>query len=241
MSVADCRTLLRAADEAGVVFAVFHHQPALPQYRLIHEMIQSGNIGRPLSLRVRHNIRLPAKFDDSWRTKSAAAGAGVFFDLSTHDADLVRFLLDDEIESVYAVGSSQGLAAPGIADNAMGVMRTRGGRTASFHDSYMIDGISGVEVLGTEGVLSAREIGPYASIPAPDVTWVRSGRSGDVVVLPVEDRTNPFDRSITAFHTAVRGEGPLVRTGLDGAKAVAVVLAAMASSTSGREEKVPEI
>jgi 1,5-anhydro-D-fructose reductase (1,5-anhydro-D-mannitol-forming) len=120
----------------------------------------------------------------------------------------------------------------------MGVMRTRGGVLCSFHDAYTIDGISGVQVLGTEGTLSAREFGPYASIPSTGVIWVRSASGGIVESIPVEDRTNPFDRSIAAFHTAVRGEGNVVRTGRDGAAAVAVVCAAMASARSGRQEKV---
>jgi predicted dehydrogenase len=93
-------------------------------------------------------------------------------------------------------------------------------------------------VLCTEGTLSAREFGPYASIPSPEVIWVRSAIGGIVESIPVEDRTNPFDRSIAAFHTAVRGEGNVVRTGRDGAAAVAVVCAAMASGRSGRQEKV---
>jgi len=165
----------------------------------------------------------------------------VFYDLTTHDADLARFLLADEIEAVFAYGARQGLAAEGVADQAMGVMRTRGGLFASFHDSYLIDGIPGVEVLGTEGTLSAREHGPYASIPAPEVVRVRSAKSDLMESIPVEDRMNPFDRSVAAFHAAVRGEGAVVRTGRDGATALAVVRAAMASAASGREEKVADL
>ncbi len=241
VEVSDAEEMVRACAAAGVVFAVLHHQPALPQYRLIRERIAAGDIGRPLALRVRHTIRLPKVFDDSWRTKSATAGGGVFYDLTTHDADLARFLLADEIEAVFAYGARQGLAAEGVADQAMGVMRTRGGLFASFHDSYLIDGIPGVEVLGTEGTLSAREHGPYASIPAPEVVRVRSAKSDLMESIPVEDRMNPFDRSVAAFHAAVRGEGAVVRTGRDGATALAVVRAAMASAASGREEKVADL
>jgi len=238
VEVADAEEMVRTCDAAGVVFAVLHHQPALPQYRLIRDRIAAGSIGRPLALRVRHTIRLPKVFDDSWRTQSVSAGGGVFFDLTTHDADLTRFLLADEVEAVFAYGAAAGLAAEGVADHAMGVMRTRGGILASFHDAYVIDGIPGVEVLGIEGTLSAREHGPYAAVPAMEVVWVRSAKSNLIESLPVEDRTNPFDRSVAAFHAAVRGEGAVVRTGRDGAAALAVIRAAMRSAASGREEKV---
>jgi 1,5-anhydro-D-fructose reductase (1,5-anhydro-D-mannitol-forming) len=238
LEVEDCEAMVRAADAAGMVFAVLHHQPALPQYRVIRERIAAGAIGRPLALRVRHNIRLSRVLADSWRTRRADAGAGVFYDLGTHDADLIRFLLDDEIDSVFAIQKSAGLASEGIADHAMGVMCTRAGVLCSFHDAYLIDGISGIEVLGAEGALSAREIGPYASIPSPEVVWIRSGKSSLIESIPVEDRTNPFDRSIAAFHAALRGEGGVVRSGRDGTAAVAAMCAAIASGRSGRQEKV---
>lgn len=246
LSIKDAEEMVKAADEAKVVFATLLHQPALPQYRLVKDLVAAGKIGTPLAVRICHTIKLPPHQHSSWRTNSKNLGGGVLFDLTSHDADLVRFLLNDEIEEIYARGYSKGLAAEGIADNVMGVMHTRGGIPVSFHDSYMISNSNGFEVLGTEGVLTAREHGPYASIPAKEITLSRShitsgSSAGDIEVIPVEDQTKPFERSIQAFVSAMRGEGEVIRSGLDGAKAVAIIVSALVSSESGRAEKVPEI
>ena len=55
----------------------------------------AGRIGRPLSARVAHAGYLP-KHLQGWRLNNPVAGAGAILDLTVHDADLLRFILDDE-------------------------------------------------------------------------------------------------------------------------------------------------
>ncbi|VEU45130.1 unnamed protein product [Pseudo-nitzschia multistriata] len=56
-------------------------------------------------------------------------GGNIFYDLSCHDVDFIRWALNDEIESVYACGSSsrEELAKCNIQDNATMMMTTTRG------------------------------------------------------------------------------------------------------------------
>ena len=56
-------------------------------------------------------------------------GGNIFYDLSVHDVDFIRWALNDEIESVYACGTSsrEELAECNIQDNATMMMTTAKG------------------------------------------------------------------------------------------------------------------
>ncbi len=242
--------MVRAAKEANVKFAVFHHQPALPQYRLAKKLIQEGKIGDVISMRIYHTIRLPESQIGTWRTASPEKGAGVFFDLTSHDVDTARFMLDDEIDEIFAAAGCFGVCQPGpagVADLVSGVMRTKKGIQVIFQDSYDVSNTNGVTILGTEGVITANELGPYAATPAKTISMmcssIRNGSAGesDMVDVPVEEDTNPFETCVEALIDEILGCGKIVRTGLDGALETAGVLTAIKSSVSGKFEKVPAL
>ncbi len=53
-----------------------------------------------------------------------------------HDADTLRFVLDDEAVSVSAMVQSAAMGESGIEDGVMGVIRFRSGLIAQFHDAF---------------------------------------------------------------------------------------------------------
>lgn len=145
-------------------------------------------------------------------------------------------MLGAEVEEVIAVAASQGLAEPGVEDAVVGVMRTRGDVLVMFHDAFTVPHAgTGVEVHGTEA--SAVAAGVMAREPVGDVVLRRVGRDPEPVA--VDDRVDPFARTVDAFCAAVRGDGEPLATGADGAQALAVALAVAASARSGRRESVP--
>ncbi|MBN8999552.1 MAG: Gfo/Idh/MocA family oxidoreductase, partial [Rhizobiales bacterium] len=162
-----------------------------------------------------------------------AAGGGVILDIAVHDADTLRFVLDDEPDEVVAVAQSSGLAVAGLADAVMTSVRFRSGLIAQTHDAFTAAHAgTGFEVHGTEGSLIARDVmtqRPIGSLVLRDATGEH--------VLDF-DRTDLYVRSLGAFHAAVRGEGQPAATGEDGIRSLAFGLAVTEAAATGRSVRV---
>jgi 1,5-anhydro-D-fructose reductase (1,5-anhydro-D-mannitol-forming) len=235
LSLDEATAMIRAAEETGIVLATCHNFRGAATHRKLRELVASGALGAPLAMRIFHAEYLPPRLQ-TWRLDGRKAGAGVILDLTPHDADLVRFVLGDEIEEVTAVAVNQGLAKAGIEDAVMGVMRTTRGVLVSFHDAFTVPHAgTGVQVHGTDASVVAT--GVMAREPVGEIILLRDGREPEPVAVP--DRLDPFARTIDAFNSAVRGVGEPLASGVDGAKALAVALATASSAHSGRHERVP--
>jgi 1,5-anhydro-D-fructose reductase (1,5-anhydro-D-mannitol-forming) len=164
-----------------------------------------------------------------WRLTSAAAGAGAILDLTVHDADLLRFILDDEPVAITTLSQNGGLARPGIEDAALSLIRFRSGLLAHLFDGFTTKYVeTGVEVHGSDGSLVARD----CMSQTPRGTLVLRTASGEENI-PL-DHQNYYVRGVSAFHEAMRGQGLPAATGEDGVISLAVALAALESAKTGR-------
>jgi 1,5-anhydro-D-fructose reductase (1,5-anhydro-D-mannitol-forming) len=197
-------------------------------HRALRAAIKQGRIGRPLFARVFHAVYLPPHLQ-GWRITTPGAGAGVIMDITVHDADTLRFVLDDEPTEVTALSQSSGMAAGGIEDGVMGVVRLRSGLTAQFHDAFTAKfATTGFEVHGSDGSLIATNC--MTQRPVGEVL-LRTAAGEER--LPLEHE-NLYARAVRAFHAAIRGEGMPAATGEDGVRSMAVALAALESAATGR-------
>lgn len=227
LSVEDASEMVEACQEAGVVMGTNHHLRNAATHRAMRDLIASGAIGQPLAARVFHAVSLPPHLQ-GWRIDRPEAGGGVVLDITVHDADTLRFVLDDEVESVTAMTASQGMGKAGIEDAVMGVMRFRNGTLAQFHDAFTVKhAYTGFEVHGAEGSLYARDV--MTQRPVGTVTLRRDGEEAGI---PLEHE-NLYERSVRRFNAAVRGEGPPAATGEDGVRSLAIALAACDAARSG--------
>jgi 1,5-anhydro-D-fructose reductase (1,5-anhydro-D-mannitol-forming) len=229
LSVADGREMLAAANAAGVVFGTNHHLRNSVIHRTLRSLIKDGAIGKPIAARVFHAVYLPETLQ-GWRVKSAVAGGGVILDITVHDADTLRFVLDDEPVEATALTANSGMASDGLADAVMGVIRFQSGLLAQFHDGFTIKhALTGFEVHGTEGSLIATDA--MTQRPAGSIALRRTGVEEIIDPGPIE---NLYGRSVRLFNAAVRGEGDLAATGYDGLRSLATALAVAESAASKR-------
>ena len=135
MTLADAREMVVACREAGVVFGTNHHLRNGVTHRTLRRLIAEGAIGRPLAARVFHAVFLPPHLQ-GWRINRPDVGGGVVLDITVHDADTLRFVLDDEVEVVTAISTNQGMASGTLEDAVMGVMRFGNGVLAQFHGRF---------------------------------------------------------------------------------------------------------
>ncbi len=102
MSVTDAAATVAAVQKAGVVLATNHHLRCSGNRRAVRDLIRAERIGTVLSLRVFHAVHLPEHLQ-GWRVRSAAAGGGAVPGITVHDADVVRFPLDEDPQSLVAL------------------------------------------------------------------------------------------------------------------------------------------
>jgi 1,5-anhydro-D-fructose reductase (1,5-anhydro-D-mannitol-forming) len=232
LTLKDARRMVEACKAAGVVMATNHHLRNAATHRAMREAIKAGRIGRPLFARVFHAVYLPPHLQ-GWRLKEPKTGAGVVMDITVHDADTLRFVLDEEAESVTAFTQSAGMSEAGIEDGVMGVIRFRSGALAQFHDAFTTRfAATGFEVHGSEGSLIGADV--MTQRPIGDVL-LRTAKGEERLPLRHE---NLYERSVRNFVAAVKGEGEPSASAEDGVKSMAVALAALRSAKSGRAAKV---
>jgi 1,5-anhydro-D-fructose reductase (1,5-anhydro-D-mannitol-forming) len=234
LSLDDAQAMVEACRGAGVVLGTNHHLRNAATHRTLRRLVADGAIGTPLAVRVFHAIYLPPRLH-GWRLTAPAAGGGVIFDITVHDADTLRFVLGDEVVEVTALAAQQGLAAGDLEDTVMGVMRFRQGALAQHHDAFTIrHARTGFEVHGTEGSLYAEDV--MTQDPIGRVVLRREGAADEEVdVGPPEDL---YVRAVRLFNAAVRGDGQPAATGEDGVRSLAIALAVRESVRTGRRVPV---
>ena len=233
LSLGDAREMVAACRAAGVVMGTNHHLRNAVTHRTLRRLIGEGAIGRPLAARVFHAVFLPPHLQ-GWRIDRPEAGGGVALDITVHDADTLRFVLDDEAKEVTALTANQGMAAADLEDAIMGVIRFRSGVLAQFHDAFTIrHAVTGFEVHGTDGSVYGRDVMTQA--PRGTITLRRDGQEEAIDPGPYE---NLYERSVRRFNAAVRGEGEPAATGEDGVRSLAIALAAREAAQSGRAVRV---
>lgn len=231
MTVPEAVAMVRAADDAGLVFATNHHLRCAGSHQAIRSLIAEGRIGRVLSLRLFHAVHLPAHLR-GWRIDSAAAGGGVIPDITVHDADVARFLLDEDPVSVVAQMGSSGMGQ-GVEDSAMSVWVMPSGAMIQSHESFTHPFAgSGLEVHGTEGSIIAQDV--MTQQPVGAVTLVTAaGRQA--VPFPDHDL---YGHGVARFVAAAAGQGAPAASGEDGVKSLAVAMAVREAAQSGQRQTI---
>jgi 1,5-anhydro-D-fructose reductase (1,5-anhydro-D-mannitol-forming) len=232
LNLADARDMVDACRQAGVVMGTNHHLRNAGTHRAMRQAIEEGLVGRPLAARVFHAVYLPAHLQ-GWRISRPAAGGGVVLDITVHDADTLRFVLDDEPQDVVALTQSAGMAQGALEDGVMAAVRFRSGLIAQLHDAFTTKYAgTGFEVHGTEGSLIGRNVMTQRAI-------------GDVVLRNAEgeralptDSTNLYVRVVERFHAAIRGDGTPAATGEDGVRSMALALAVLKAAETGQRTPV---
>jgi 1,5-anhydro-D-fructose reductase (1,5-anhydro-D-mannitol-forming) len=230
--LADARAMVATCAERGVVMGTNHHLRNAATHRAMRDAIKQGRIGKPLFARVFHAVYLPPNLQ-GWRIDKPQAGGGVVLDITCHDADTLRFVLDDEPVAVTAISSQGGMGREGLADGVMGVMRFGSGLLAQFHDAFTTRyATTGFELHGEEGSLIGRDCMTQAPIGE---VLLRSAKGEEPLRFEHE---NLYVRSVRLFQEAAAGRGSPAATGEDGVKSLSVALSTLQAAREGRETAI---
>ncbi len=232
LTLDDARAMVAECRARGVIMGANHHLRNAATHRAMREAIRQGRIGRPLFARVFHAVYLPAHLQ-GWRIEKPTAGGGVVLDITVHDADTLRFVLDDEPVAVKAMTSRGGMSRDGLEDGVMGVLRFSSGLLAQFHDAFTTKyATTGFEVHGELGSLIGRD----CMTQAPKGEIVLRTEAGEES-LKIQHE-NLYARSVRLFQDAVAGPSAPAATGEDGVKSLSVAIATLEAARSGAETSI---
>ncbi|MBV8916864.1 Gfo/Idh/MocA family protein, partial [Bradyrhizobium sp.] len=232
LTLDDARAMVARCRERGLVMGTNHHLRNAATHRAMREAIKAGRIGRPLFARVFHAVYLPPHLQ-GWRIDKPEAGGGVILDITVHDADTLRFVLDDEPVAVTAMTSQGGMGRENLEDGVMGVLRFASGLLAQCHDAFTTRyATTGFEVHGDAGSL----IGTDCMTQMPKGNVMLRTKDGERQLSIAHE--NLYVRSVRLFQDAVAGRGSPAATGEDGIKSLSVALATREAARTGRETAI---
>lgn len=155
----ECLAMQRVSEETGVPCFVAYYRRTLPYFLRVKQLIDDGLLGDISSVQIR--FALPPRDEDMqpetlpWRVKKELAGGGYFFDLASHQLDLLDFLLGE-------ITHAQGFAANigklyDVEDTVSGAFRFQSGATGSGSWSFIAPPGTRTDVIdlvGTKGKLT---------------------------------------------------------------------------------------
>lgn len=103
-SVADAERMLAACEKAGVQLGMNFHNRSMPCFVEARRIVQSGEIGdvTVIELEASPGYR-PGGTLSSWRVDPVMSGLGTTMSIGVHVYDILRFILEAEVETVSAM------------------------------------------------------------------------------------------------------------------------------------------
>lgn len=233
-SVADAEQMVEEADRRNLTLCVSENYPFLEPFRRAKQLIESGDIGRLVTLRS-HRLGYLAGIwlRDGWRQNSELAGGGMLLDQGCHYTNILR-MFGGEIEAVAAFATTSRPDWKG-EDTATLILRFSSGligealycwgtRTPDLgREAY---------VFGEKGSLDVAAWDPALVMHRSDLP------GGRQVVVASADYMGSFAAIIEDFILAAARERVPTMPGREGLADLRVVMAAYRSIASGRIECV---
>jgi predicted dehydrogenase len=255
-TVADAQWVAaRVARRRAVFWTAMEYRFMPPVARFI-ERIGQGDIGRLSMLSIReHRFPFLVKVGD-WNRFSRNTG-GTMVEKCCHFFDLMRLITGEEAVSVFCSGAMDvnhlderyGGERPDIIDNSYTVVDFDGGARAMLELCMFAEGEEQQEAIWAVGDKAKLEVAipsgeivfsPRTPLGAPKAVS-REHVEVDAAALEAGTHHGSVFYQLRAFLAAISGEGPVVVTAEDGARAVAIGAAAELSAREKRVVRLAEI
>ncbi len=227
---------LSTVAEAGVTLMTGFNRRFDSNFQRAASAVRGGEIGTP------HIVKITSRDPHPPTMDFIKTSGGLFFDMSIHDWDMARYLMGDEIESVYAAGSNlldPAIGRLGDIDTAASVLRFQGGGLAVIDNSrqavYGYD--QRIEVFGSEGAVTIEnQPSNTARISTADCT-----RHDPIPYFFINRYIESYRDEMRAFFESIYQDSPSPVSGEDALIAVKVARAALMSHREKRPISLDEI
>lgn len=230
------REVLDVVDKARVKFQVGFNRRFDHNFKAIKDRVVAGDIGEP------HLIRVTSRDPDAPPIEYVKVSGGMFFDMTIHDFDMIRYLSGSEVVEVYAAGGvlvNPEIGKAGDIDTAVITLKLANGAIGVIDNSrkavYGYD--QRAEVFGSKGAVQTSN--------DTNSTAVYSCEAGVIAEKPkyffLERYMQSFAEEIRCFIDSIVNDTPTAVNGNDGLQPVLIALAAQKSLEEERPVKLSEV
>lgn len=222
-SLDGAKRLARAAAERGVILTAGHIERFNSAIIELKQRLAGGQGGRVLQVRACRVGPFPHRIRD----------VGVIHDLAPHDIDIMRFLLGQEVDRVYA--EAQGHIHTTNEDLFAGMLHFAGGTLGLLEINWLTPAKErSLTVLCEKGMFVVDYIAQSLTFYENYAATAREGAiasvtEGPMTRYPIEYR-EPLRVELEAFRDAIRAGGPAPVSAEDAIATLAVVEALVRSA-----------
>lgn len=153
----DAQRMIDAAKRNKVKLEIGQFKKFMPVYEVGKETLEGSLIGDVLTVRTKLGHSGPEDWSPTtgkWFFKKWKTGMGVLLDLGTKHISLIRWFLNDEVESVIGRVDILTKAFSEVEDYAVGVLKFKSGIICVLETSWCTKpSFKGTEIVGTKGTL----------------------------------------------------------------------------------------
>ena len=241
-SAEEAKAMIAASQAAGKFLMIGHNQRLAPLHIKAKELISNGTIGKIISFRTSFSHPGPESWSiegaTGWFFDKKQAFVGTMGDLGVHKADLVRWLLGEEIVEVASMVEHLEKPMGDVDDNAVCLLKSQTGAIGTLTASWThYPGEDNATYLfGSKGHI---RIGadPKFSV----MCFLKTGEKQyyEVGAMQTNEGGGQSDTGvIRAFVNSILTNTPPAISGDEGRKALAIILACLKSSETKQFVKV---
>lgn len=227
---------LAAVEQAGVKLQIGFNRRFDPNFRAAREMIAAGAIGTP------HILHIVSRDPAPPPIAYVQCSGGLFLDMTIHDFDMARYLLNDEVTEIFAMGDVRidpAIGAAGDIDTAIVMLRFTNRALGTIDNSrraaYGYD--QRIEILGSAGAINVGNNTPHHAI----LSTASGIQSPCPLHFFVERYSDSYIAEMQAFIDAIQTDTQPLVGGQDGRIPVLMALAARRSYEQGRPVALHEV
>lgn len=225
--VVKARELCELAENKGVTVASGFVERFNPVVEATKNAVSSGRFGSVVSIAARRVSSFPSRIRD----------VGVVMDLAIHDIDVIRYLSDKSVESVYALGGK--MANDHFEDHAVILLGLEGGATGMVEVNWLTPmKVRNVTLTCSNGVALMDYIDQSLGFSTAKLEGVDLANMSQI---PMELDTHqlrvrkeePLKRELASFMQAVETSGQAECDGWNALANISVCSAALTSMEKG--------
>ena len=231
MNAGECRQMVEAARRAKLLLGVAQVFRFERSTASLCERVAVGQVDRPVFARAEFSYAVRSH-PRKWLTDAKIAGGGPIADVGVHCIDALRYILNDEIVRVTAIGMSDQDSGE-VEAAAVLCLEFARGTLGSVLVSARAEYRTPFEIVGETGVMRAEDA---FSVERPIEIEFRRG--GSVVEKEMVSNADAYARQVDTFSAAIEGNAEFPAPGEEGWQNQEVLDGAYRSLKSGRTETV---
>jgi 1,5-anhydro-D-fructose reductase (1,5-anhydro-D-mannitol-forming) len=225
MSVAECELMIESADREGVVLGVAQNFRFERSVNRVREMVGQGSVGKPLL--AQSDFHYPALHSPrTWIADASLACGGPIGDVAVHCIDALRYILQDEVASVFA-RAQHDQDSGRLESAAMLLLEFQKGTIANVTVSARSEYRTPLWIAGDRGLVGAEDA---LTVEHP-ITLQLKPAGGEPVTEQVSNESAYADQ-VDAFALSIEQGVPFAAPGIEGLRNQQVLDAAYRSIDS---------